>query len=410
MHLNPNEDLKDANNLNGKKWLSQNTALLVVHGIGNQNPIETVDQFTRGLLKQLGSNVQVRHCVAHKPDANDLVWFDNYLRLTKPDSDFHLDVYEYYWANYTQEKADFTDIDQWLRGVAKGANEFYTENEELGKAYADSSIFFDKKGNFKSFRYKAFVYFASKTIVAYNGVKQLSLKLLSYIPVLGQAASALLATLEKSFANNLTNVIGDITVYNTLDEKSKFYPVRKCIINGAVKALKFLIEKETEDKPYYPRVLVAGHSLGSQIAYDAINRINHLVNVGAISCYTNQGQYKNNHPYVKVISDQLAGFITFGSPLDKIAFFLREHIPHDEYLRRQMLLSYHCFKQRNWNVKESYPVEVGRAFNRYLESVPWRNYYDDRDYVSGGLDYYVGVTNVNCHFSSKWSDFTHSNY
>jgi hypothetical protein len=410
MHQNPLEDLKDTHRLGENVWVTRNTALLIIHGIGNQNPLETIDQFARGLLNQLGTNIHVQHCVVPKQKQGDLPWFDNFLRVSRPGSDFHLDIYEYYWANYTQEKASFADIDQWLRGVAEGARSFYQENALMGKAYADSSPFFDEQGNFRSFRYRSFVYFASKTVVAYNAVKNFLLQVLSYIPVLGQITSASLASVEQSFASELTNVIGDITVYNTLDEKSKFYPVRKCILDGAINAIKFLLEKGYDTDLSYPRVIVAGHSLGSQIAYDALNRINHLINVGGLAPYKADGVYKGAHSSVTNVSDQLAGLITFGSPLDKIAFFLRENIPNEEYLRKQMAVSYHCFKQRNWSIGACYPVKIQKAFERHLEEVTWRNYYDDRDYVSGALDYYEGLTNVNCNFPSKNSDFTHSNY
>ena len=32
-------------------WVKKDTAILVVHGMGNQLPLETLDQFGRGLIK-----------------------------------------------------------------------------------------------------------------------------------------------------------------------------------------------------------------------------------------------------------------------------------------------------------------------------------------------------------------------
>jgi hypothetical protein len=42
------------------------------------------------------------------------------------------------------------------------------------------------------------------------------------------------------------------------------------------------LEKTDGNKLSYPSVFVAGHSLGSEIAYDAINRINLLANAGKL--------------------------------------------------------------------------------------------------------------------------------
>ena len=33
-------------------WVKKNTAILIIHGIGDQLPMETLDQFGRGLIKQ----------------------------------------------------------------------------------------------------------------------------------------------------------------------------------------------------------------------------------------------------------------------------------------------------------------------------------------------------------------------
>ena len=33
-------------------WVKENTAILVIHGIGHQQPIETLDQFSRGIIER----------------------------------------------------------------------------------------------------------------------------------------------------------------------------------------------------------------------------------------------------------------------------------------------------------------------------------------------------------------------
>ncbi|MBL7930520.1 MAG: hypothetical protein JNL60_01375 [Bacteroidia bacterium] len=275
--------------------------------------------------------------------------------------------------------------------------------------YRDSS-FFTRNGKFKVWRYDLFMHLVSKTFILLNLITTALLKFFSFIPVVGELASKLLKSFFDSGVHKFTNIIGDIVVYNVTDPKCKFYEVRRQILDGAVHALQFLIEKkDSEGSSYYPSVIMAGHSLGSQVAYDAINKLDLLVNKDKISNYGPDGKDKDG----KNISSQLNGFITFGSPLDKIAFFLRELVPDELYLRQQLLDNYHGFKQRNWSLNagnENGFTSLPQPINRVFEDVKWKNYFDNRDYVSGSLDYYLNLENVNCEFKSGLLSFTHSYY
>ncbi|HYG01898.1 MAG TPA: hypothetical protein VD927_05595, partial [Chryseosolibacter sp.] len=156
------------------------------------------------------------------------------------------------------------------------------------------------------------------------------------------------------------------------------------------------------------------HSLGSQVAYDAMNRINLVVNQGEIATYNADATCSVSSHAGITLAQQLKGFFTFGSPLDKIVFFLRENVPDSAYVRQQMVANFHGFKQRDFDLvsetKEAskYYVEVENTLKRHLDEIQWRNYFDNRDYVSGGLDYFHKVVNVDCKFGSGL--FTHSHY
>lgn len=408
-------------------WVTENTAILVIHGIGNQFPLETLDLFGRGLIKQykkvFGDSFTISHRIVPKPTTGSEIWFDNVVRLTKEGEEFHIDIYEYYWANHTEGQASYSDINNWLNGVVKGAKTFYQKNAKLGMRYKDSSFFFSKKtGAFKPLRYRFFISVASKFIMFLDFVSVALLKLVSFIPFVGEYAVSILQSFSKRSIHKFTNVIGDLAIYAVVDPKSKFYNIRKRILSGAVESIKFLIEKEEdpgsvdekETRLAYPSVLVAGHSLGSQVAYDAINRLNLLLNQNLIKHYDSQGRSTKQENANRRICDQLKGFITFGSPLDKTVFFLRENVPDASYLRQQLLEAYHGFKQRNWSLAEGTGdpcYKLQPCLNRILEDVTWRNYYDNSDYVSGGLDYYEMLTNIDCDFKTKgWFPFTHSDY
>src|SRR5882757_9079059 len=119
------------------KCVTRNTAIVVVHGIGNQLPMETLDQLGRGLVGQyrqvLGDKMQLSHEIVFRTaDVTKEGWFDNVLRISNKDSPYYIDVYEYYWANYTQDKASWKDLNTWLQGVVSGAGSFYKRNASLG--------------------------------------------------------------------------------------------------------------------------------------------------------------------------------------------------------------------------------------------------------------------------------------
>ncbi|HEY4322639.1 MAG TPA: hypothetical protein VGN20_01600 [Mucilaginibacter sp.] len=408
------------------KWVNQNTAILIVHGIGSQLPLETLDLFGRGLIKQykkaFGNELTISHEIVTKPDDSGGVWFDNVLRIRKSGSESYIDLYEYYWANYSQDVASWKDLNTWLQGMVKGAAKFYKKNKLIGEQYKEKSPFFDSKtGKFKAFNYWFFLVFTSQIFLIVSWLWKLVIWLLSLIPLFGKLADTLAQSFADSEMHDLLNVISEISVYNVFDPKSKFYSSRRKILDGAVKAVTFLIERPSNntsdtDKQlelYYPSVIVAGHSLGSEIAYDAINKINLSINMGEIKNYDTKGicKFKNNNP----ISNQLKGYITFGCPLDKTVFFLRENVPNKNYLWQQFLDDYHEFKQRdidfdnNPDTNKEY-VKASCGLKPLLDGIQWRNYYDHRDYLSGGLDFYTNLTNIDCRFKAHTFSFTHNYY
>jgi hypothetical protein len=144
-----------------------------------------------------------------------------------------------------------------------------------------------------------------------------------------------------------------------------------------------------------------------------LNRLNQLIAQEEVKGFDRRGialdrSFAPGDRAPRRITDILGGLVTFGSPLDKMAFFLRDHVEADQYLRRQILDGLHGFKQRDWSPQDDVPFKLQPRYPRLLDDVPWLNYFDGRDYVSGSLDYYEKVTNVDCRFGSGL--FTHSRY
>jgi hypothetical protein len=411
---NPNLLLKDLE-FNTRNWVDSNTAILIVHGIGNQLPLETLDSFARGLIKEyqttFNTSLSLTHELVAKSDENGGVWFDNVLRIKKSESECYIDLYEYYWANYSQNVATWNDLSKWLNGVVAGAKIFYEDSKiwEL-KKQTDSPFFNKKTGKFNSFKYWFFLVFASKIIVIGSFFRKLLIKVVTLL--FGSLGSEMLQNFLNGKMHDLLNVIGEVSIYNVFDPKSKFYDTRRKILDNAVNAVKFLIEiKDKNECLCYPSLIIAGHSLGSEIAYDAINRINLLSNNNKLENYDNLGRCTLIKHSGKTLADQLNGFITFGSPLDKTAFFLRENVPNSEFVRQQFLDHYHGFKSGSLFKKiQKFPIKINTDLICLLESVKWRNYYDHKDYVSGCLDYYTGLTNIDCQFEAGLFGFTHGYY
>jgi hypothetical protein len=313
------------------------------------------------------------------------------------------------------------EIQGWVRDVVHQAKKFYEENVTMEANSAETR--FAKKSStkdaqtneskvtFSGFRYKMFLMLISLILPIFNWLLGLPrwLGKKSALATLGLSipAEKLSSWLESTLSTKMANVIGDIVIYNTADEKCSLYEIRKNILAGSVDAVRYLIEPQTDGSRAYGKVLLVGHSLGTQIAYDTINRINHLVNFNEIKGVRSDGVLLdtngNEDAGKKRISTLLCGLVTFGSPLDKIAFFLREHVVRENILMLQIINDYHSFRQRDWyNIDElQQQIPVTKTIERLFEEIPWRNFFDRRDYVSGPLDFYDGVINIDSDFAKK---------
>jgi hypothetical protein len=406
-------------------WVSEPTAIIIMHGIGNQNPLETLDDFARGFIEAYRDKLpegerkalELHHEIAVKT-SNGEPWFDNIIRLTKGEASPPIDIYEYYWANHTENKISFAGIQQWITSVVREAKSFYEDNMNMEMDTGRRTSFFKaeetdtttgaKTYKFRSWRYSWFLRIVGlllPMIKFFSGILRWAIK--KQIPIVGSIAESIYCKLEEKISLGFANVIGDIAIYNTADVKSELFEIRRNILAGAVDAIKYLVEPdETTKQRRYGKVLIAGHSLGTQIAYDAINRIDHLINFGKVNGIDTNGHLLTSTGATegKRVDELLGGFITFGSPLDKIAFFLREHVDPQRILMLQIINDYHSFRQRDWYglVGMNKPhLKLETDLKKLFEQIPWRNYFDRHDYVSGSLDFYDGVTNIDCDFKNN---------
>ncbi|MDD8018477.1 MAG: hypothetical protein PHP42_08890 [Bacteroidota bacterium] len=344
------------------------TAVLVIHGIDEQLPFQTLDEFTSTLWNVMEqrndtSLLPGHHCIVQRQG-----WIENYISLESgARANSTVDVYEYYWAYKAERHVALGDIVEWLIATSDGAQKYYKENEKLAETYEGTGVKAFSKKTFKKRWY----------------LKQLGwlMRVLSFVPSvlstwIAHNLSWLIMVLNPVMQwveQQMIDYIGDVVIYTSADKRSKFYEVRADILNGAVDELTALL-----NDPKYTQVIVAGHSLGTVIAFDALNRINHEMNTGTVD---------------RKLARKITGFVTFGSPLDKIAFFFREHTPNEEYLRRQILNHYHSFKAKPLTEQPN-PKELSNPFLPLLDHVYWINFWDPEDKVSGQLDFYRVDKNI----------------
>jgi hypothetical protein len=150
--------------------------------------------------------------------------------------------------------------------------------------------------------------------------------------------------------------IGDVAAYITPNKLDRFNKIRRKIKEIALDSASAVYLARENGKFLYDKVAVVGHSLGSVIAYDTLNA---LLNAEALSVTKLD------------IAQRTCIFETFGSPLDKIAFFFTMQGKNAFHIREQLaetvqplILSYHF-----------------RPFR-------WINIYSPNDIISGKVELY----------------------
>ncbi|MEW6304515.1 MAG: hypothetical protein AB1705_13640 [Verrucomicrobiota bacterium] len=153
----------------------------------------------------------------------------------------------------------------------------------------------------------------------------------------------------------IVQYVGDVAAYISAHKLSRFQQIREKIQRTAL-----TVAKTVYGQREYDQVIVVGHSLGSVIAYDMLNA---LIRDDIVT---------NDQPPKWNASARTSAFITFGSPLDKIAFLFRQYL-----------------KQEGPGVREGLATAVQPlTADASLWPKKWINIHSDADIISGELNYY----------------------
>jgi hypothetical protein len=136
----------------------------------------------------------------------------------------------------------------------------------------------------------------------------------------------------------LIEYAGDVAAYVSSHTVDRFYDVREKIQEACLRVAAHVYEAKAADLPRYKRVIVVGHSLGSVLAYDTLNRM-------VLRDRLSGGTLR--------VADRTPLLLTFGSPLDKTAFLFRTQLPAADVREglaeaRQPLIHDYAYRPRRW--------------------------------------------------------------
>lgn len=470
------------------------TAILVIHGIGEQNPYETLDSFARGFVQYFLKRGPHAQPILRPERINHGDWTEVVLHVdvppTPPHRPIHLTLFEFYWAPYTEGKVTFAGVLWWLVRTAITPLRYMADN--LATLLAERAARANRTGRGPQDRFPGIValfareiaratfayvptlffvggaawlisqlvpavrkfaalaagaagphpwalagfvgtlimaltmvwllvqsladalrrsspsierdadrwwlVFATVCLIGFGAVA-LFLAGASGLPVgrpelgaflAGLGAAAAVALAAWLLRRVLVDYVGDIAVYVTADAKAASYTARSAILDASSDALARLLHDQPGD---FDQVIVAGHSLGSVIAYDTINEL-----FARVVATPDQLGSKVEPPLRQEDFARLRGLVTFGSPLDKVYYFFREHVHRDQAVRAQILSFLHAF--RRVETRQSYGAfkftdPAGPDARRSPFGVPtlapftWVNVWAPLDPVSGHLDFYA---------------------
>ena len=158
----------------------------------------------------------------------------------------------------------------------------------------------------------------------------------------------------------LVQYLGDVAIYVMPYKVDAFNDLRKEIKETVYKVAQavYKLKDQSGKRPAYDHVIVLGHSLGSVIAYDALNRLIH------------EDRVANAADALHVV-DRTPLFLTFGSPLDKTAFIFGAQ------------------GHGTTEARESLAASVQPLIQSYdYRPASWINIYSPWDIISGYLDLY----------------------
>jgi hypothetical protein len=162
----------------------------------------------------------------------------------------------------------------------------------------------------------------------------------------------------------LVQYVGDVAAYVASNKVDRFDELRqklKTLAHDSAAAV-YMAKAPASNAFEYEKVAIVGHSLGSVIAYDTLNRL------------LDDDSLAGGTPAVAKVGvlQRTSVFLTFGSPLDKTAFFFSILGKNTRHIREQLAAVVQ-------------PLIENEACR---QAIRWINIYSRNDIISGRLTFY----------------------
>jgi hypothetical protein len=391
-------------------------AVLVCHGMGEQVRFETIGQIGAAILKK----AKDAGCVVEANGVQLSAQADGFLaraelNWTLGGKRHQVHVYEAYWAPVTEGKVTYAETLQFLFQAAwrgfRCSGFFYRRSFDRWM-FDDMQKAWISKWTQIALVFVALVLGLEALSIAFvtlrvaAGVKEVSSLVWPTLPALydakfgsvvrffwqdllqllkpfvpehaalhhagnagewGKAAAktvAWFALIAQGFFMRyfLIEYAGDVAAYISPYKDSKFDSIRSDIQAIGLKVARVIYGFDAvAGVPHYERIVVAGHSLGSVLAYDTLNAI---LNTDLTSKPSDR----------RDTVERTTHLITFGSPLDKTAFLFRNQSNHiADPIREQMAAGFQ---------------PLIRCYDPFRRRLKWINLWSKMDIISGELNYY----------------------
>lgn len=357
-------------------------ACMVTHGMGQQVPFETV-----GLVAEALKPIDFEPDRVRLTDKGDLLSRLAYAYPAPDGTQVHVHLYEGYWAPITEGKISFWETIGFLYSGGLAGLRSLLRRAKGAKfnrwMFGDIRNLPIKPGTLIGLLLALIV--VTCGVLVYASL----INVLAHIPSVFAERPPLfqrdvlhVASLWLQFAwrhvealllivvaliytkllhYTVVEYVGDVAIYVSSHKVSRFKEIRSAIQETVFKTAEqiYSATRDAAGTPLYDEVVLVGHSLGSVISYDLLNK---LIVWDKIAC---NGRH--------AVTARTKRLITFGSPLDKTAFLFRTQIsPNHHYrealagLQQPLILDYKL--RPNW--------------------FRWYNLYSMFDIVSGKLAYY----------------------
>lgn len=185
-------------------------------------------------------------------------------------------------------------------------------------------------------------------------------------PVMWYVVWGLLFLVSLYTRQKVIQYVGDVVAYVDSSRLDRFDDVRRKIKKTTFDLLHAIYSVRTTDgnEHYYDDVALIGHSLGSVIAYDALNG---MINDDLLSSPDGDPAGTGDR-----VIDRTRLFLTFGSPLDKTAYLFT------------------ILARKSASVRERLATSKQPLINdwRYRGSMRWVNIWAPGDLIAGELNHY----------------------